>query len=69
MSILNIFVWKLLIIIKINTSDFIVRGYLNQKGKNSRLRLIVYYSKKISFIELNYNVYNKELLVVVIVFE
>jgi len=46
-----------------------VSKYINQKRVDSRLRLIVYYSKKISPVELNYNIYNKELLVVVIVFK
>ena len=69
LPILGIFVWKLPIIIETDTSDFAVRGYINQKRKDSRLRPIVYYSKKISFTKLNYDIHDKELLVVVIVFK
>ena len=38
-----------------------------QKHKDKIQHLVVYYSRKLILLELNYNIYNKELLVIVIV--
>ena len=38
-----------------------------QKYKNKIWYLVVYYSCKLTLLELNYNIYNKELLAIVIV--
>jgi RNase H-like domain found in reverse transcriptase len=53
------------VIIKYNTLDKVVSGTLSQKDKKGRLYFIVYYLKKFIAIELNYDIYNKELLVIV----
>ena len=45
--------------------DFIIRVYLQQKHKDKVQHLVAYYSQKITLLELNYNIYNKELLVIV----
>ena len=47
--------------------DFILKVYIIQKYKDRRQYLVVYYSRKLILVELNYNIYNKELLVIVIV--
>ena len=38
-----------------------------QKHKNGVWHLVIYYSQKIILLELNYNIYNKELLAIIIV--
>ena len=53
------------IVIKIDVLDFILGIYLIQKYLN-RQYLVIYYSRKITLPELNYNIYNKELLGIVI---
>ena len=47
--------------------DFVVGAYLLQKHKDRAQYLVVYYSQKIILLELNYNIYNKELLAIIIV--
>ena len=49
---------SLLTVIKINIFDFALGVYL-----------VIYYSRKITLLELNYNIYNKKLLGIVIVFK
>ena len=48
-----------------DTSDSAIGACLSQEHKDSKLRLVVYYLKKITLLKLNYNVYNKELLTIV----
>ena len=50
--------------VKIDILDFILGIYLVQKYLN-RWHLVIYYSYKITPLELNYNIYNKELLGIV----
>ena len=64
--ILKIYQAKLLTRVKTDTSDFIVKVYLQQKYKDKIQHLVVYYSHKITLLELNYNIYNKELLAIII---
>ena len=45
--------------------DFILEIYMVQKYKDKIWHLVVYYSKKLTPLELNYDIYNKELLVIV----
>ena len=52
--------------VKTNTLDFIVGAYLQQKHKDRIQHLVIYYSRKITLPELNYNIYNKELLAIII---
>ena len=59
---------SLLIIVKINILDFALGIYLVQKYLNKQ-HLVVYYSYKMTPLELNYNIYNKELLGIVAVFK
>jgi hypothetical protein len=52
-----------------NALDFAIRACLNQLNKNDKNKPIAYYFKKLSLVELNYDIYNKELLAIVITFE
>ena len=52
--------------VKIDILDFILGVYLVQKYLN-RWYLVIYYSRKMTLPELNYNIYNKELLGIVAV--
>ncbi len=46
-------------------SDFAVGVYLLQRHKDEVQHLVIYYSRKIILLELNYNIYDKELLVII----
>ena len=48
--------------------DFAIEAYLIQKH-NRKIYVIAYYSKKISPAELNYDIYNKKLLAIVLAFD
>ena len=50
--------------VKTDILDFILGIYLIQKYLD-RWHLVIYYSYKIILLELNYNIYNKELLGIV----
>jgi hypothetical protein len=56
------------IIIKMNVSNYVIKACLNQKDKDRRLHLVVFYLRKMSLIKRNYNIHNKELLIIVITF-
>ena len=47
--------------------DFILRACMVQKYKDKIQHPVVYYSRKLTPLELNYNIYNKELLVIITV--
>ena len=64
--ILKIYTLSLLIVVKINILDFALGVYLVQKYLDG-WHLVIYYSYKITPLELNYNIYNKELLGIVTV--
>ena len=64
--ILKIYTLSLLIVVKTDVLDFALGVYLVQKYPN-RWHLVVYYSRKITPLELNYNIYNKELLGIIAV--
>jgi hypothetical protein len=51
-------------IVETDILDSIISTIYNQKHTD-RLYPVVYFSKKIISIELNYNIYNKELLVII----
>ena len=64
--ILKIYTLSLLIVVKIDILDFILGVYLVQKYLNGWY-LVAYYSRKMTLLELNYNIYNKKLLGIVTV--
>ena len=45
--------------------DFAIKAYLMQKH-NRKIYAIAYYSRKISLVELNYDIHNKKLLAIVL---
>ena len=57
---------SLLIVVKTDVLDFILSIYLVQKYPD-RQHPVAYYSYKMTLLELNYNIYNKELLGIVAV--
>ena len=57
----------LLIGVKTDSLDFTLGAYLMQKYKDKVWYLVIYYSHKILLLELNYNIYNKELLAIIVV--
>ena len=65
--ILRIYQLKLPIKVEIDLSDFALKVYLMQKHKDKVQYLVVYYSCKLTLLELNYDIYDKELLTVVTV--
>jgi hypothetical protein len=64
-SILKIYQLRLPIKVKIDALDFILGAYIVQKYNNGVWHPVTYYSRKITLLELNYNIYNKELLAIV----
>ena len=65
--ILKIYRQELLIRVETDLLDFILGVYIVQKHKNRIQYLVAYYSKKLILVELNYNIYNKELLAIIAV--
>ena len=47
--------------------DFVLGVYIVQKYKDKIWHSVIYYSKKLTPLELNYDIYNKELLTIVTV--
>ena len=65
-SILKIYTPSLPTVVEIDVLNFILGIYLVQKYPD-RWYLVAYYSRKMTPLELNYNIYNKELLGIVAV--
>ena len=42
-----------------------IKGVFNQKNSQSKLRAVTFCSKKLSFAEINYEIHDKELLIIV----
>jgi hypothetical protein len=62
---LVIFDPKKLVIVETDTSNKAIRACLSQLDNKAKLRPIAYLSRKIALAELNYEVYDKELLAIV----
>ena len=65
--ILKIYKQELLTKVKTDLLDFILRVYIVQKYKDGIQYLVAYYSRKLILVKLNYDIYNKELLIIVVV--
>ena len=63
--ILRIYQLRLLIRVKINTLDFVLEVYIVQRYNNRVQYSVAYYSRKMIPPKLNYNIYDKELLIIV----
>jgi hypothetical protein len=55
--------------IETDVSNYMVRMRLTQPGDDRKLQLITFHSRKLIQAELNYNIYNKELLAIVVAFK
>ena len=64
--ILKIYTLSLPTVVKTDVLDFVLGIYLVQKYPD-RWHPVIYYSRKMTPLELNYNIYNKELLGIVAV--
>ena len=64
--ILKIYTLSLLIVVETDVLNFVLGVYLIQKYLDGQY-LVIYYSCKIILLELNQNIYNKELLGIVAV--
>ena len=62
---MKIYRLELLIRVKIDLLNFILGAYIVQKYKDKIWHSVVYYSRKLIPLELNYNIYDKELLAIV----
>ena len=60
---------NLKIVVETNTSDYVSEGILSQYNKNDKLHLIAYFSKKHNSAECNYEIYNKELMIIICAFK
>ena len=60
---------NLKIVVKTDTSDYVSEGILSQYDKNDVLHPIAYFFKKHISAKCNYEIYNKELMVIICVFE
>lgn len=56
-------------VLETDASDYALGGVLLQKGDDNKLHPIAYYSKKMTLPEVNYPVYDKELLAIVKAFK
>ncbi len=52
-----------------NVSDYIINMYISQSDNKERLRLIIFYSRKMISAELNYKIYDKKLLIIITAFD
>jgi hypothetical protein len=64
--ILAIFDLKEHIVLKIDASDYAIGACINQFGQNKKFHFIAFYLKKMILAETNYDIYDKELLAVII---
>ena len=54
---------------KVDASDQVQESVLSQLDKSENLHLVVFHSQKFTKSELNYKIYNKELLAIVKAFK
>ena len=51
--------------VKVDTSDFTIRKVLSMKYEDKKQKLIVYISKLLKKAEINYKIYNEDMLVII----
>ncbi len=57
------------IVIEINASNYVFKDILFQYDENEILHSVTYFLKKHNLVECNYEIYNKELMIIVCTFE
>ena len=55
--------------VEADTLDYATGAVLSMKGENKKWRLCAFYSKSLSNVERNYNIYDKEMLGIIRVLE
>ena len=60
---------NLKIIVKTDISDYVSEGILSQYNKNDVLHSVTYFFKKHNSAECNYEIYNKELMIIICTFK
>ena len=55
--------------IEVDSSDYVHSSCLSQLDDNRVLHLVAFFSRKLTLAKYNYEIYNKELLVIVSAFE
>ena len=60
---------NLKIVVETDASDYVSEGILSQYDKNDVLHLIAYFFKKYNSAECNYEIYDKELMVIICAFK
>ena len=63
--ILIVFNPKKEIIVKTNALDYALSKTISQIGDDGKLHLIAFYLRKLTLVELNYKIHNKELLAII----
>ncbi len=56
-------------IVEIDSSDYVSSGVFSQLGDDGLLYLVVFFSKNLKLAKCNYEIYDKELLVIIRCFE
>ena len=51
--------------VKVDTSDFTIRKVLSMKCEDKKQKLIVYISKLLKKAEINYKIYNEDMLTII----
>ncbi len=68
-SILSYFSLELKIFVESNSSNYVSTEVLSQKERNELIKSIIYFSKTLSSVECNYEIYDKKLLTIIRCFE
>ena len=63
--ILTIFDLECEAILETNALNYTIDVYLTQKRNDSKIRIVAFYTRKITGLELNYDIHDKKLLMVV----
>ncbi len=56
-------------ILETNSFDYVNNDILSQYDDEETLHSMIYYSKNVSLVECNYEIYNKKLLAIICVFK
>ena len=55
-------------ILKTNASDYAIRNILKQKI-NKKFHSVAFYSRKFTNVKFNYEIYDKKLLIIIVIFK
>jgi hypothetical protein len=58
-----------LTIVETDASDYAIRARMTQPGPDGKPRLVGFWSRKLTRPEVNYDIHDKELLAIVVVFK